>query len=71
MDALAEFVHMGGYAFFVWTSYAIVALLLALNLWLAVRRDRDLRRRLRRMLSTSGTDTQRAHDGPARRRRSP
>jgi len=67
MDALAEFLHMGGYAFFVWTSYAIVALLLGLNLWLAVRRDRDLRRRLRRMLSTSSTDTRHAHDGTTRR----
>lgn len=67
MDALAEFVHMGGYAFFVWTSYAIVALILALNLWLAVRRDRDLRRRLRRMLATSSAQTQRSHGGTARR----
>ena len=67
MNALAEFLHMGGYAFFVWTSYAIVALLLALNLWLPLRRDRDLRRRLRRMLATSGTDARHEHDGATRR----
>jgi heme exporter protein D len=53
MDALAEFLHMGGYAFFVWTSYAIVALLLAVNLWLPLRRDREVRRRLRRMLDAT------------------
>ena len=49
MDALSEFLHMGGYAFFVWTSYGLGAVLLAANLWFAVRRDRQVRRRLRRL----------------------
>jgi len=33
-----EFWDMGGYAFFVWGSYAVVFAGVALELWLAVRR---------------------------------
>lgn len=32
-----DFLHMGGYAFYVWTSYALAALVLALN-WALPRR---------------------------------
>ena len=56
MEALGEFLHMGGYAFYVWSSYAIAALALALNLWLPVRRWRELRRRLRRTLAAPGRE---------------
>lgn len=56
MQALGEFLHMGGYAFYVWSSYAIAALMLALNLWLPVRRWRELRRRLRRTLAAPGRE---------------
>ncbi len=49
MKTFAEFIHMGGYAFYVWTSYALSAAVLALNLALPLaRRNRllaDLRRR--------------------------
>lgn len=51
MKALSDFFHMGGYAFYVWTSYAVSALVLALNLGLPLlQRSRlltDLRRRAR------------------------
>jgi heme exporter protein D len=51
MNTISEFFHMGGYAFYVWTSYAVAALVLALNLALPLaRRSRllaDLRRRAR------------------------
>jgi heme exporter protein D len=51
MSTLSEFFHMGGYAFYVWTSYAISALVLVANLALPLaRRGRllaDLRRRAR------------------------
>lgn len=34
MDSVAVFFHMGGYAFFVWTSYALTAvLLMGIVLW--------------------------------------
>lgn len=29
MDSVAEFFHMGGYAFFVWSSYALTVVCLA------------------------------------------
>jgi heme exporter protein D len=49
---MAEFFHMGGYAFYVWTSYGIAFVVLAANLASArtcLRRTRaDLERRARR-----------------------
>ncbi|MCP5155381.1 MAG: heme exporter protein CcmD [Ectothiorhodospiraceae bacterium] len=48
MSALAEFLHMGGYAAFVWGSYGICAAVLIANL-LAVRaRGRRVRAMLAR-----------------------
>jgi heme exporter protein D len=51
MSTMSEFLHMGGYAFYVWTSYAVAAAVLAANVILPlVRRSRllaDLRRRAR------------------------
>jgi len=32
---------MGGYAAYVWTSYGVTALVVALNVWLAQRRHRQ------------------------------
>lgn len=34
---MADFFHMGGYAFYVWTSYLLGAGALLLNLWWAHR----------------------------------
>lgn len=34
---LQDFLHMGGYAVYVWTSYGIAALVLIVNLWLPIR----------------------------------
>ncbi len=49
---MSEFFHMGGYAFYVWTSYALVAVFMLLN-WIqpGVRERRllrDIARRLER-----------------------
>ncbi len=41
-----EFFYMGGYWPYVWTSYALALLVLALNVILAWRRGRLVRRRL-------------------------
>lgn len=42
--SLAEFFHMGGYAFYVWSSYGIAFLVLGLNLLLPMfSRQRVLR----------------------------
>ncbi len=35
---MKEFLAMGGYAAYVWTSYGVTALVVALNVWLARRR---------------------------------
>ena len=46
MSALKEFLHMGGYAAFVWSAYGIWA---AVMLWMALSaraRHRNVRRRL-------------------------
>lgn len=43
---MSEFLHMGGYAFYVWSSYAIAALVLVANAVLPVMAHRRLRRRL-------------------------
>lgn len=50
--SLSEFLHMGGYGFYVWLSYGLGAAVLVLNLlWPMVQRRRLLRElaaRLRR-----------------------
>lgn len=40
--SLTEFLHMGGYAFYVWTSYGLALLVLIMNLWIPIRRRRKL-----------------------------
>ncbi len=46
--SVSEFLAMGGYAGFVWGSYAVVALCIALEIALLAARQRRLRRELRR-----------------------
>jgi heme exporter protein D len=48
--SVAEFLAMGGYAFYVWGSYCVTAMLLAAEVWLLVRRGRTLRRATGRSL---------------------
>ena len=54
VGSLSEFLHMGGYAFYVWSSYALVLLVLALNVVLPILRGRAVRRELRRSILTPG-----------------
>lgn len=49
---LAEFFHMGGYAFYVWGSYAVTAALMVVEVVWLVRRRRTLLDRLGRMQGT-------------------
>ena len=46
MSALGEFLHMGGYALYVWSSYAIGLVVLLWNVVAPLRRERYLRRTL-------------------------
>jgi len=40
--SLSEFLHMGGYAFYVWTSYGIALVILLANVLLPARQRRKL-----------------------------
>ena len=46
---MSEFLHMGGYAFYVWGSYGLAAIVLAANVILPVLRLRETRRDLERL----------------------
>lgn len=43
----AEFFAMGDYGFYVWTSYALAAAVLVLNVVLPLRQSRTVRTRLK------------------------
>ena len=59
-DSVVDFFRMGGYAFFVWWSYAIVFTVLVLNLLAPALRHR----RLHRTLSREIRFTDRRRDEP-------
>jgi len=44
--SLQEFLHMGGYGFYVWTSYGLCAVVLILNVVLSLSRQRKVFREL-------------------------
>jgi len=48
--SLAEFLNMGGYAAYVWSSYGIAAVVLVANLVIPVQKHRLLLSRLRRRI---------------------
>ncbi len=50
----AEFFAMGGYGFYVWASYAVAAVVLALNVWLPLRRRKRAHRALREFYRLKG-----------------
>ena len=50
MSQLETFLHMGGYARYVWPAYALTFALLAGNYFLQLQRERKLRRELVRRM---------------------
>ena len=50
-NPVGEFLAMGGYAFFVWTSYGVVLAVLILNVVVPWVNGRTVRRRLQRNLA--------------------
>ena len=52
-ESVVEFLSMGGYAFYVWWSYAVVLVVLALNLVAPSVRHRRVRRALAREIRSS------------------
>jgi heme exporter protein D len=49
-----QFFHMGGYAFYVWTSYGAMAIVLILNLVLPWLRRADTLAKIQRSLGREG-----------------
>jgi heme exporter protein D len=49
-----EFFAMGGYALYVWASYALAAVVLVVNIWLPLRRRRVVKRNLREFYKLKG-----------------
>ena len=47
---MSEFFEMGGYAAYVWSSYAISLVVLVLNVWLPLRAHRKQRARIAQRL---------------------
>ena len=47
--SLSEFFDMGGYAVFVWSSYALTLVVLSLNVWLPWLQHRRSLRKLKRL----------------------
>lgn len=45
---MMEFLHMGGYAPYVWSAYGITLAVVALNIWSANRRRTETLERVRR-----------------------
>lgn len=45
---MSEFLSMGGYAGYVWSSYALGLLVVVVNVWLPAQRERAVLQRLRR-----------------------
>jgi heme exporter protein D len=48
MDAMREFLQMGGYGFYVWSAYGVTFVILVANVIVPVLRARELRTRLAR-----------------------
>ena len=47
---MKEFFYMGGYAFFVWTSYALTAIVLISNIVIPVIKHKSLKQKLNKKL---------------------
>jgi heme exporter protein D len=54
MDALREFLYMGGYAFYVWSAYGVAFIVLVTNVVVPLLHARELRARLARQARLEG-----------------
>ena len=52
---LSEFFHMGGYATFVWSSYALTLVVLVLNWWLPSQQHKQNLKKLKRQYRSNKT----------------
>ena len=63
----SEFFHMGGYAFYVWTSYAIALVLVILNIVAPILQRRRIVSRIKRALRREALERDRERDGERNR----
>ncbi|MCG8378196.1 MAG: heme exporter protein CcmD [Proteobacteria bacterium] len=54
---MMEFLHMGGYAGYIWSSYGIVMVVLLLNLFFSWRRHQTVLRRLKQLHSSGNNES--------------
>jgi heme exporter protein D len=54
---MSEFFAMGGYAGYVWSSFAITAVVMLANVFIARRAHRQMVATLRRRVAADGSDT--------------
>ena len=47
---MAEFFAMGGYGFYVWTSYGVALVFMLVEVYALIRKKQSLMRRLTRMI---------------------
>jgi len=50
MDAITNFLHMGGYAPYVWSSYGITLVFFIWSIMSPLREKRQLEKRIRRVI---------------------
>ncbi|MCH7696467.1 MAG: heme exporter protein CcmD [Proteobacteria bacterium] len=48
MSQLTEFLHMGGYGLYVWSSYGLCLIVLLINVILPVRREKQIIKSLKK-----------------------
>lgn len=53
---MAEFFYMGGYAGYVWSSYAIATVVLVLNIVLPLREQKNIHKRIVRIIKQEQQD---------------
>jgi heme exporter protein D len=56
ITTMSEFFHMGGYAFYVWTSYGLALIVLVANIIIPFNQERTLLRTLARKLRRKHRD---------------
>ena len=56
MESLRTFLHMGGYAFYVWVSYGLALVVLILNVVLPRRREQEFLQMWRRRRKPANKD---------------
>jgi heme exporter protein D len=59
---LSEFFRMGGYATFVWSSYALTLVVLVVNWWLPRQQHKQNLKKLKRQYRSNKTQENITHD---------